>query len=266
MAIFGKPGEATKINKNDPITPDYQREVDDARVNKMANNWNWYLCGSLYIAQRAYEPGSPMYVVDGLQRLTAARKIPEITFLPALLFDFDGPQHEAQVFHDMQTERKGVVTRDRHKALLIAGDETALHVERWMDRLDARGILSTVSKLMKRWPDTMDEIEPLIHALCGHDIPVHKAFLQGVAWLSHERGVEFDMVALSEIGYAPLHKAQLDELNALKIARGSVKDPASAKDQGEALERAIQRLTVRPETVRDREGHHIADLRRASGH
>lgn len=238
VEIIGKPGQLVMLSKSDPMVPEYQREVDTARVKKMARVWDWHLCGVLYAAYRASE--GQHYVVDGLQRLSAARLVPRISHLPFIVFDFEGPQHEAEIFVKLQLFRKSLVTRDIQRAeLYAAGDfgRIAAQAKSFVDRIDAP--LATVRSLLRRFPAAVERVEPTLEAMVGHEVPVHKAFLQGLVYLAHS-GYPLDDRVLLDTGYDALHAAQLMKLNEIKIARGKTGIPAAITDQASALQWAIE--------------------------
>src|SRR6516225_4597931 len=119
MTVAGKPGRLIELRKGDIKTPEYQREVSWPRIKRGAAAFDWHLFGTLYVSYRAPD----YYVVDGRHRLEMARLVPDIDLIPCIGFDFDGPEHEAEVFVKLQLLRKPLITRDMHAAELLAGGE-----------------------------------------------------------------------------------------------------------------------------------------------
>lgn len=106
----------------------YQRPERMAVSMKMAREWNWQLCGAIRIHERT---DSRLFVYDGQHRAIAAwlAGIPE---LPAIVFRQDDPmtiQDEARVFVG-QTQRRNISAFDKFRALLAAGDISAINIAR----------------------------------------------------------------------------------------------------------------------------------------
>ena len=119
MSIVGKPGRLVELRKGDVRVPEYQRAPDQARIRRYAREFDWFLFGVLYVSYRSPD----YYVVDGLHRLEASRLVPCVDTVPAILYEFEGPQHEAEVFVKLQRYRKPLVTKDIQSAELQAGGD-----------------------------------------------------------------------------------------------------------------------------------------------
>lgn len=100
------------------ISDAYQRTIVPARVNRIAKNLDQDAFGSLTVGHR--RDGS-YWVVDGMQRLTAAKKL-GIAMVPCDVFDSDGPEHEARVFRLKNKERTNVSAGVLFNAQLTEGD------------------------------------------------------------------------------------------------------------------------------------------------
>lgn len=108
------------------ISDAYQRTIVPGRVNRIAKNLDQDAFGSLTVGQRV--DGS-YWVVDGMQRLTAARKL-GIGMVPCDVFQSEGQEHEARVFRLKNRERTNVSSVSLFRAQLTEGDEQSLAIQR----------------------------------------------------------------------------------------------------------------------------------------
>lgn len=108
------------------ISDAYQRTIVPNRVNRIAKNLDQDAFGSLTVGQR--RDGS-YWVVDGMQRLTAARKL-GIGMVPCDVFDSEGQEHEARVFRLKNRERTNVSSVALFRAQLTEGDEQSIEIDR----------------------------------------------------------------------------------------------------------------------------------------
>lgn len=106
------------------IDPNYQRPLDQKRVEKMAANWKGDLAGALVVSRR----NGVSYVIDGQQRLAAAR-IRLLAELPALVHEDLTPSQEASLFVGLNTEQRRPSFFDLYRARLAAGDEHAMWLQ-----------------------------------------------------------------------------------------------------------------------------------------
>lgn len=106
------------------ISDAYQRTIVPGRVNRIAKNLDQDAFGSLTVGKRS--DGS-YWVVDGMQRLTAARKL-GIEMVPCDVFESDGQEHEARVFRLKNRERTNVSSVALFRAQLTEGDEQSLRI------------------------------------------------------------------------------------------------------------------------------------------
>jgi hypothetical protein len=119
--------ENRKISVDDlNISDAYQRTIVPSRVSRIAKNLDQDAFGSLTVGQR--RDGS-YWVVDGMQRLTAARKL-GIGMVPCDVFDSEGQEHEARVFRLKNRERTNVSSVSLFRAQLTEGDEQSMEIER----------------------------------------------------------------------------------------------------------------------------------------
>jgi hypothetical protein len=106
------------------ISDSYQRTLVPARVNRIAKNLDQDAFGSLTVGQRR---DGTYWVVDGMQRLTAARKL-GIAMVPCDVFQSDGQEHEARVFRLKNRERTNVSACALFRAQLTEGDEQTIRI------------------------------------------------------------------------------------------------------------------------------------------
>jgi hypothetical protein len=106
------------------ISDSYQRTIVPARVNRIAKNLDQDAFGSLTVGQRR---DGTYWVVDGMQRLTAARKL-GIAMVPCDVFQSEGQEHEARVFRLKNKERTNVTACALFRAQLVEGDEQTVQI------------------------------------------------------------------------------------------------------------------------------------------
>ena len=211
----GKPGRLIELRKGDIKIPhQYQRNLSRSRAAKIAREFDWFQFGVLAVAQRN-DPATgakEYFVVDGQHRLSAARQRADLDLLPCMLFDFEGAEHEAQIFVQNQLRRKPLVTRDLHKAELFAGGEfgaAARRAQDFIDTLQCEAIpLKSIRDLMLRKPEAFVRIAPLIPDLVG-TATLRKDFIEAVVWLEDVLGPEESLATthrkrLFDKGYEPL--------------------------------------------------------------
>lgn len=127
------------------ISDAYQRTIVPARVNRIAKNLDQDAFGSLTVGQR--KDGS-YWVVDGMQRLTAARKL-MIAMVPCDVFESEGQEHEAKVFRLKNRERTNVSSAALFRAQLTEGDEQSLQIA---DVVRKSGLKLALRDESAKWP------------------------------------------------------------------------------------------------------------------
>jgi hypothetical protein len=110
------------------IDDSYQRSIEGGAsqklIHKIAENWDWRLCLPLLVSRR----NGQMYVIDGQHRLEAARLRGDIPHMPVVVFDFDDPKAEAELFVQANRSRRSMGKLDDFHAAIVAGDKKALAV------------------------------------------------------------------------------------------------------------------------------------------
>lgn len=109
----------------------YQRELDQRRVNAIAENFNPALLGALEISVR----NGKAAVFDGQHRLAALKKL-KADDAPCLVHEGLSIPEEAALFVSLQAQRKNLRPIDKFKARLVAGDVTAMAVNQIVSDVD----------------------------------------------------------------------------------------------------------------------------------
>ena len=126
-AALKQPGEFAMIAKEElNVDHSYQRDaINEIRINEMASNWDWVMCGALSVSERE----GKWYVMDGQHRKLAADKRSDIHDLPCMVFPLESRQREAGAFVGLNSQKTAVGGVDRFKAMIVAGDKTAIGLE-----------------------------------------------------------------------------------------------------------------------------------------
>ena len=131
---WAKPGDKGRL-KHLPVESllidhSYQRgQASNEHTLYIARNFTWAHFGALTVMQR--ENGK-YYVVDGQQRLLAAKKRSDIRALPCRVFRSLGQQHEAAAFLRINTGNKIVSAIDKFRAALEAGEQPHVDIDAWL--------------------------------------------------------------------------------------------------------------------------------------
>jgi len=106
----------------------YQRSIEGGPskklIIKIAENWDWRLCLPLLVSRRA----GKLFVIDGQHRKEAAELRGDIPHLPVVIFDFDDPKAEAELFIAANRSRRAMSPLDDFHAAVVAGDPKAMAV------------------------------------------------------------------------------------------------------------------------------------------
>jgi hypothetical protein len=189
------------------ISDAYQRTIVPGRVNRIAKNLDQDAFGSLTVGERR---DGTFWVVDGMQRLTAARKL-GISMVPCDVFRSEGQQHEARVFRLKNRERTNVSAVSLFKAQLTEGDQQTVEIDRvvreaglkirireeggagWpyikavkalersISRVGADGLACALDILMEAWP--------------GEDGALQGDMIEGMCWFI-KKHQDFDCQSL----------------------------------------------------------------------
>lgn len=135
MTDYPDPGEVPVLDWVDKglidIDPVYQRDLDQARVQKIAANFDWDSFGALVLSQK--ENGR-FNCIDGQHRHAAALLHPLVSNVPAIISTKNGVKTEAETFVNVNGVRKNVSALEMFWAELAAEDPEAETVRNVCDR------------------------------------------------------------------------------------------------------------------------------------
>jgi len=130
-AMIGSPPTPAFVLVDNLLVDDsYQRSIEGGASQKLivniAENWDWRLCLPLLVSRRQGQ----LYVIDGQHRLEAARLRGDIRDLPVVVFDFDDPKAEAELFVQANRARRPMQKLDDFHADLAAGGAESVAVNK----------------------------------------------------------------------------------------------------------------------------------------
>lgn len=133
---------ALRVLRLDTLQADdsYQRPVK-ARHKRIVTDFNEEALGVPLIGERA--DGS-LWIVDGLQRVTALRKLGKRE-VRAEVFASRGPEHEAEVFKLVNLNRTRLLPTEEFRALLTSHDEQAWKLKQVVEECGFRMVLGKTS-------------------------------------------------------------------------------------------------------------------------
>ena len=190
------------------VDEDYQRSrLNQSRINKMAAQWSWVLCGALSVALR----GKYYYVMDGQHRKLAADKRSDVQELPCVIFTLDSKSEEASSFVSLNSQKTAVAGVDRFRAMIVAEDKSAIGLNNLLlstgHKVGQTGSKKTVAciiclwKLYRQDEVTFHKLWPLIA-----DISLHHAVIDVLAramWGCENKLKKEKGTSLTEVPYRP---------------------------------------------------------------
>jgi hypothetical protein len=109
----------------------YQRPADEARINKLAKNWN---PGGLGVVIASYRD-EKLNLLDGQHRVGALKRLGEkTTLVPTLILEGLTVADEAEFFVLMNKNRRALMPSELFHASLAEGDEGAIEIKTVIDR------------------------------------------------------------------------------------------------------------------------------------
>lgn len=143
------------IGDNLYIDPDIQRLEVKREISKFVNDFNPTALGTLTISVRENKAGAPVWsVVDGQQRLAAARQLGYTEPIPVVFHYGLSRAEEARLFLDLN-DRTGVPALVRFRTRLVAQEPVAVAVKAVIDGLGIKlggstgfTAISTADKIM----------------------------------------------------------------------------------------------------------------------
>jgi hypothetical protein len=171
----------------------YQRlEVSEQNTLALARGFNWVAFNSIVVMQRA---NGDKYVVDGQQRLLAARRRGDIREVPCVLFESDGREHEARAFISLNVRRVNVPAVAKFNASVRAALNPEKQIADWLatqgltvteDGKDINGVDFPTS-FMQLWK--LDDDAAKLAIQIQRDVngtePLHSVCHKGLWWLLH---------------------------------------------------------------------------------
>lgn len=129
----GEPPVLDWLDKNlIDIDPDYQRGLDEARVQRIVDWFEWSSFGAIVVAPAG--ESRRFNCTDGQHRLAAAKAHPAVSVVPAVIIPVSGKVGEATNFISINRDRKNITALDRYWAELAAEDPEAVTVKQVCDR------------------------------------------------------------------------------------------------------------------------------------
>jgi len=182
------------------IDHSYQRPELGPRVTSVvARNFNWAAFGSLVVMQR---PNGDKYVVDGQQRLMAARQRGDVDKVPCVVFQSDGPGHEALAFIELNVNRKNVSAQTKWRAAVMAGRDPEREISEWIaehgmeinENSNRDGVMDFPALIINhwRWNSDVTKRAILIQREIGGDVSMSSRIHKGLFCLLNNN-VPIDM-------------------------------------------------------------------------
>jgi hypothetical protein len=135
--VSGDRGVQRQVNLDDlKVDPDYQRNVvSEDNTLAIARSFSWVAFNTLVVMQR---DNGDMFVVDGLQRLSAARRRGDIKSVPCRVFKSEGKEHEALAFNSLNVNRRTVDSYTKFKAAVVAKHSPEAEISEWLADIGMR--------------------------------------------------------------------------------------------------------------------------------
>ncbi len=169
----------------------YQRaEVSDQNTLALARGFNWVAFNSIVVMERA---NGDKYVVDGQQRLLAARRRGDIREVPCMLYQSDGRDHEARAFIALNVRRVKVPAVAKFTASVRASLYPEKQIAEWLGTLglsvkeDGKAMNGVCfpAHLIRTWNMDSDCCKRAvwIQLKVNGTEPLHSACHNGIFWL-----------------------------------------------------------------------------------
>jgi len=203
---------------------DYQRgEARRASTIQKAKHWDHAAAGAVVVGQRS---DRSFWVVDGLQRTLAEALRGDIDTVDCMVFQSDGPEHEARVFQLCNIGRIPVDAIHKFRVAVQAGNETECAVARWVSENGMRiagdkgkNEIGFPSYVVQFWTANPDAVKrALMFAKRMGDGDMCSDVFKG-AYLLITRGVDVEKYESSIIKRGG-HKRLLRDINTTAIEAG----------------------------------------------
>jgi len=126
------------------IDSSYQRdEVSDMQTLWKARNFDIDVCGHLLVSHRATD--GKYYVIDGQQRLLAARRREDIKSLPCVVRECENSEEEANLFLMANMRRVPVDAYHKWRAAILAGISPHIDIVQALNSIGIRVVKDGVA-------------------------------------------------------------------------------------------------------------------------
>lgn len=148
-------GSNVMLNVDDlNIDHTYQRPLHPNHVQKMATEFDLKRLFRIAVNQR---PNGKYYILDGQQRVSAIKLMGGDYVVDCVLYQLASVQEEAELYYQLNWDRKNPNAADRWKARLAQGDPGVVRIQRELDSVDIKLYNST------NMPRSIKAISTLMH-------------------------------------------------------------------------------------------------------
>lgn len=177
----------------------YQRKLSEEWVNKRTgDNFRPALVGCVVLSDRGGRKKQRFACFDGQHRLALVAAM-DIRRIPSIIYQDLSPAQEAELFADLQTERRGMHPYMRFAAQLVAGNDRAVEIDAIARRQqftvsDQKGpyTMTAVAALEKVWawgPDILEATLWVIAEAYRGEVPPGAA-IRAIGYFLDEQGLE----------------------------------------------------------------------------
>jgi hypothetical protein len=172
----------------------YQRnEVSETNTLALASGFLWAAFGTIVVMERG---NGDKYIVDGLQRVLAAKKRGDITSVPCRVFQSNGSEHEAKAFLCLNVRRAKVSAVQKFHAADRAGINPEREISEWLQKTHGFRVENDgKNKDVVSWPDSLIQLWKLDKKCCVSAMELHRKIIgdeathvtvqKGLFWLLH---------------------------------------------------------------------------------
>ena len=231
----GAPGDFQWIDKTIiQVDPSYQRsDVSKQKISVITQSWSWIACGVITIANR----NGTFWAIDGQHRVLASLRRSDISKLPCIVFETTGSEQEARGFLEVNTSRRPVTAKQKHKAMVTAGDVDATYVQEQLSKLGlsstkddtSAGYFNSFAWAMKTVAESRETFKAVIELaaeICHRDDePIPQVLLYGFTYLHchHAGGITEKRICERIRLKGPLKLKMAAKRSALLAAAGGAK-------------------------------------------
>ena len=180
----------------------YQRPLDPKRVEKIVNEFDPRLLGTLEVSVR----NGKAAIFDGQHRFAALKKM-KMDKAPCIAHEGISPEEEAELFVALQTRRRSVSQIDRFRARIFAEDPVAVGVKTVVEDCgwgiathshsenDEKGqfrAINTLERLYRQSPETLHQSLDLLQIWHGDRRSTEAPLIEGTFRLIREYGDRVD--------------------------------------------------------------------------